>query len=130
MPTYLPKFNLKNLDQSGATSNQVPKWNATTGQWAPGEVSGGSGNAVVTNVTFTAGDTSSSVTVTGQTWVESGSAVVATIIDHPSGASAEEAVSEGATVAVGNYVVGTGFDVFINVPEGGVGPYRVSCVGV
>lgn len=130
MGTYLPKLNLKNLDQSGATANQVPKWNATTGRWEAATPSSGSGNAVVTNVTFTAGDTSASVTVTGQTWVESGSSVVATIIDHPSGATAEEAVSEGATVAVGNYVVGTGFDVFINVPEGGVGPYRVACVGV
>lgn len=41
MGTYLPKFSLKNLDQSEATSSQVPQWNSTTGRWEPASVSGG-----------------------------------------------------------------------------------------
>lgn len=128
MSIYLRRIDISQLNQGGASSGQVPQWSGTA--WVPTTVAGGSGNSVTTNVTFTVGDTSGSVTVTGQAWVASGSEVVATIIDHPSGASAEEAISEGAMVAVGNYVVGTGFDVFVNVPDGGLGPYRVACVGV
>lgn len=113
------------IGQNGASAGQTLVWNGTA--WAP--AAAGGGNSLTVDVT-TAGDSFASTTVTGQTWVASGSEIVATIMDHPSGASAEEAMAEGVTVGVGAIVAGTGFTVYLNSPDGGVGPYRVAVVGV
>jgi hypothetical protein len=113
------------LAQSGATSGQVIAWNGTA--WAP--ATAGGGNSTTVDVT-TSGDSFASTVVTGQTWVASGSEIVATLMDHPSGTSAEEAIAEGVTVGVGAIVAGTGFTVYLNSPDGGIGPYRVAIVGV
>lgn len=112
------------LAQSGASSGQAIIWNGSA--WAPGSASG---NSTTVDVT-TGGDSFASTTVTGQTWVASGTELVATVMDHPSGASAEEAIAEGVTVGVGSIVAGTGFTVYLNAPDGGIGPYRVAIVGV
>ena len=76
-----------------------------------------------------AGDSFVSATVTGLSWVTAASILAATVIDHPSGASAEEAAAEGCVATIGNIVAGTGFDVYLNIPGGGLGPYRVGYVG-
>ena len=90
---------------------------------------GGIPNAGTTDVTVTGGDSFVTKTVTGQAWVSSSSTIAASVIDHPSGVSAEEAAAEGVTVRVGNLVAATGFDVYLNIPDGGVGPYRVAFFG-
>jgi hypothetical protein len=115
------------IGQNGATSGQTLVWNGTA--WAPATPSSGSGNSTTVDVT-TSGDSFASTVVTGQTWVASGSEIVATLMDHPSGTSAEEAIAEGVTVGVGAIVAGTGFTVYLNSPDGGIGPYRVAIVGV
>jgi hypothetical protein len=115
---------LTRLLQSSATTGQAIVWNGSA--WAPGSASG---NSLVVDLT-TAGDSFTATAVTGQTWVASGTELVATLADHPSGASAEEAAAEGAVVTVGAIVAGTGFTVYLNVPGGGIGPYRASIVGV
>jgi hypothetical protein len=89
----------------------------------------GTTNSTTVDVT-TSGDSFASTVVTGQTWVASGSEIVATLMDHPSGTSAEEAIAEGVTVGVGAIVAGTGFTVYLKSPNGGIGPYRVAIVGV
>lgn len=40
MPTYLPKFNLKNLDKSGATNGYAVVWSDALGQWIPSATGG------------------------------------------------------------------------------------------
>lgn len=116
--------SLTMLAQDGAASGQAIIWNGTA--WAPGSAGG---NSTTVDVT-TSGDSFASATATGQTWVAAGTELVATVMDHPSGATAEEAIAEGVTVGVGAIVAGTGFTVYLNSPDGGVGPYRVAIVGV
>ena len=87
------------------------------------------GNSGTATLSFGAsGSTSASVTVTGQTWVGAGSAVICTVVDD---ARAEDAAIEGLTLTVANRVAGTGFDI-IGAPAIGdfVGDVTVAFVGV
>lgn len=89
---------------------------------------GGGGNGTLVNVDFgtSPGSTAASTVVTGQTWVTSTSAIVATAI----GTRAEDAAIEELTFTVGDVVDGVGFTVYAASPYGSVGTYVVACVGV
>ena len=93
---------------------------------APTSGGGGGGNSTLVTVDFGTGDTSTTATVTGQTWVTALSAITATVV----GTRAEDAVVEGMTLAVGDLVAGTGFTVYAASPYGAVGTFTVACVGV
>ena len=92
--------------------------------------SGGGGSCNVVNATVDFGtgasDTSTTVVVTGQTWVTALSSISASF----TGTRAEDAAVEGLTATIGDIVVGTGFTVYASSPLGSVGTYTVSCVGV
>lgn len=59
-------------------------------------------------------------------WAATGMAITASF----SGASAEAAVIQGMSVAVGTITNGVGFDLFVYSPLGSVGSYSVHCIGV
>lgn len=89
----------------------------------------GSGNSVTATVDF--GSTFSyfaSVVVTGQTWVASGSEIVATVLSA-SGKGMEDAVL-GFSASVSDLVAGTGFTLNVYAPNKAQGTYTFSCVGV
>lgn len=89
---------------------------------------GGGGNSALVTVDFGTGmgDTSTTATVTGQTWVTASSAITATVI----GTRAEDAAVEELTLAVGDVVNGVGFTVYAASPLGSIDTYVVACVGV
>ena len=66
----------------------------------------------------------------GQTWVTSGSSIIATVIDYAGNNSAEDAAVDGVTVTVGDIVAGTGFTVYASSPFGSVGQFKIACMGV
>lgn len=87
---------------------------------------GGFGTLAAIDFGTGGGDTSATVSVTGQTWVTATSAIVITVV----GTRAEDASVEGLTFAVGDLVDGDGFTIYGSSPFGSVGSYILSCVGV
>lgn len=95
---------------------------------------GGSGNAIEVEVDFgSSGSDTTSLVVTGQTWVTSTSkitcaAALLATADRVEGA--EDAVIEGLRVAFHSRVAGTGFTV-VAAPQFGraVGKFKVHCTG-
>lgn len=83
------------------------------------------------DVNFGVGDTTATVTVTGQAWVTATCKIVAfpsgeTTADH----DPEDALVEEMTAVVLNRVAGVGFDVTAHSPNGSAGTYRLWCIGV
>lgn len=93
---------------------------------------GGGGNGTIVTVDFGVGKTDVTVTVTGQTWVDSGtSAIVATLTDGPAGRVVEEGMIEELTWGVDNLIDGTGFDLTVHSPNGNAyGEFNFFVVGV
>ena len=93
--------------------------------------SGGSGNGVTVTVDFSTGTDLVRKTVTGETWVTTGSQIVASFTEGPGTRSAEEAAIEGLVCTVENIVDGDGFDLVVHAPNGeAFGEFNVFCVGV
>jgi hypothetical protein len=119
MPLHRPK----GMGVPYTSSSQV----LTPNGWST--VSGSGANTVTVTVDFGTGSHLVSTAVTGQAWVTSSSAIVATVMDKSGGNSAEDAAAEGITVTVGNLVNGDGFTVYAASPEGSVGQYLIACTG-
>jgi hypothetical protein len=121
---------------AGAQGSQGPQGaqgpQGVVGEAGPVGLDGPQGPAGPTNgatVDVTATDSFTTTLVTAA-WAASGSRIVGTVVDHPSGASAEEAAAEGVIVTVGSITAGVGFTSYLHSPDGATGPYRVSFVGV
>lgn len=113
---------LSALDQGGATTGQVLRWSGTA--WAPAT------HPQSTTVDVSLSTSSGSATVTGLTWVTASTIFCATIVDHPSGVSAQDAADNHAVVAIGSVVAGVGFTVYMKASASGTGPYRIHVIAV
>ena len=93
--------------------------------------SGGGGNSVEVSLAITANGSFFSTTVTGQTWVASGSEIVCTPFGTTADGLTVEAVTVGALdFSVSDKVAGTGFNLNVWSPNGLEGTVRAHCVGV
>lgn len=91
----------------------------------------GGGNGVTVTVDFSTGTDLVRKTVTGQTWVTTGSEITATFTEGPGTRTVEEAVVEQLVCGVENIVDGDGFDLVVHSPNGkAYGEFNVFCVGV
>lgn len=97
------------------------------GVYATGSSSGANSGQV--DVSPSNGDSFTATSVAAA-WVGATSKIVATIADHPAGASAEEAAAEGVIVGVGALSAGVGFTLYLHSPDGATGPYRIHYLGV
>lgn len=92
---------------------------------------GGSGNGTTVTVDFSTGKDFVRKTVTGLTWVTTGSEIVATVTGGPASRSVEEGLAEGLVCGIENIVDGDGFDLVVYSPNGpAYGQFNVFCVGV
>lgn len=91
----------------------------------------GSGNGVTVTVNFSTGTDLVRKTVTGQTWVTTGSEITATFTEGSGTRTVEEAVVEQLVCGIENIVDGDGFDLVVHSPNGkAYGEFNVFCVGV
>ncbi len=105
----------------------------TATAWAAnaGAAAGASTHTGTETVDFGSGDYQASIVVTGETWVEAGSVILAqvaavTTADH----DPEDAALEGLTCYVGAIVAGTGFTIYVNAPAGTFGEFDINWLGV
>ncbi len=78
---------------------------------------------------FGTGNFQATAVVTGQTWVRSGSRILASVSAVPTaGRRAEEAMLEGITCYIGSLVEGEGFTIYANAPLGALGTFYVDWV--
>ena len=90
---------------------------------------GGAGNSVTVTVDFGSSFSHfATTTVTGQSWVASGSEIVATVLSASGKGSEDAALSFSASVS--DLVAGTGFTLNVYAPYKAKGTYTFSCVGV
>src|SRR5271156_3037743 len=89
-----------------------------------------SGHFVQATVDFGTDGSTATTTVTGQTWVTSGSVILCnpfggTTSDH----GPEDALVEGLVAYASNLVPGVGFDVQVYAPQNTFGQYLVNATG-
>lgn len=91
---------------------------------------GGGGNSVTATLAFGASFTDKAQTVvTGQTWVTSGSEIVAQVLT-PSGTDPDEMRLLDLKPVISDLVAGTGFTVTLYSEPEAKGDYSVMCIGV
>ena len=91
---------------------------------------GGGGNSVTTTVDFGSTFTDkATVTVTGQTWVTTGSEIVAQVLT-PTGVDTDEIRLLDLKPVISKLVAGTGFDITVYSEPEATGTYNVMCIGV
>lgn len=79
---------------------------------------------------FGTGEYRATVTVTGQTWVNHRSVVLASVGSTETADHMIDDVSlEGITCYVGRYVIGVGFTIYANAPLGTFGDFTVNWFG-
>ncbi len=111
----------------GASAGST-KYLREDGAWAI--PAGGSANVGSATVDFGAGDTTATVTVTGQSWVAAGSKILCVpsgeaTADH----SAEDYLLEQISAVATNRVAGAGFDIVAHAPNGARGQYIINFTG-
>jgi hypothetical protein len=119
----------------GAGDAAAGKFLKANGSWVVPSGGGSSGNFLQVTVDFgfssgNEGDIAR-VTVTGQSWVTSGSVILANVFagttsDH----SPDDAIAEGLVAFIENIVAGVGFDVVVYAPQNSWGRYLVNITGV
>ncbi len=91
---------------------------------------GGGGNSVAVTLDFGSSFTDKAQTVvTGQTWVASGSEIVA-MVRTPSGVDPDEMYLLDFRPVISDIVAGTGFTVTLYSEAEATGTYTVMCIGV
>lgn len=135
MAHQVGKLVADNITASATAGGTVPPTGTPSGKflrddntWAT--AAGGSGNAVAVVVGFGSGFTDKAqAVVTGQSWVEADSVIVASVL-CPSGADPDEMYLLNLRPTVSDLVVGDGFTVTVYSEPQASGNYTVHCIGV
>lgn len=116
-----------------STSSTTDKFWRADNTWAvPPTGAAGAGNFVRALVDFGSGNTTASLTITGQTWVATNSMIVCSpsmVATTSRGEGAEDVLLESIVVAAHTKVVGVGFSVTAHAPFGTSGVHAFDCTG-